>query len=157
MTQLLDDACNNACTNGTSTFTDSETESLFDSDGGDQLDFHVDVIAGHNHLNAFRQCDDAGNVCCSEVELGTIAGEERSMTAAFFLLQYVNLALEVCMRMNRAGLCENLAALDLVTLYAAEEQTYVIACDRLLEQLTEHLNAGNYDCTCLVGQTNDFY
>ena len=33
-----------------------------------------------------RKCDNAGNVSCSEIELRSVVVEERSMTAAFFLL-----------------------------------------------------------------------
>ena len=62
---------NNTGTDGTAAFTDSEAEALLDSDRGDQLDLHVDVIARHTHLNAFGQGDDAGNVSGSEVELRT--------------------------------------------------------------------------------------
>ena len=41
------------------------------------LDLHVDVIAGHAHLDAFGQGDDAGNVGGTEVELRTVVVEER--------------------------------------------------------------------------------
>ena len=80
-----------AGTHGTATLTDSETQTVLDGDGGDQLHVHVDVIAGHAHLGALGQGDDAGNVGGTEVELGTIVVEERGMTAAFFLLQDVTL------------------------------------------------------------------
>ena len=51
---------------------------------------HVDVVAGHDHFNAIGQLDVAGNVGGAEVELRTIAVEERGMTAAFFLGQDVD-------------------------------------------------------------------
>ena len=56
------------------------------------LTFHVDVVAGHDHFNALGKGDVAGNVGRAEVELRTIAVEERRMTAAFFLGQDVDLA-----------------------------------------------------------------
>ena len=49
------------------------------------------------------------------------------MTSALFLGQNVNLAVELGVRMNGAGFGNNLAALDLVSLYAAEKSTDVIA------------------------------
>ena len=53
------------------------------------------VVAGHNHFNTLRGASiDTGNVGGPEIELGTIAGEERGMTAAFFLRQNVNLGSE---------------------------------------------------------------
>ena len=91
--RLLEDLGDDTGTNGTAAFADSETQALLDSDGGDQLDVHNNVVAGHAHLSAFGQADDAGNVSGTEVELGTIVVEEGSMTAAFFLGQDVNLSL----------------------------------------------------------------
>ena len=62
MLKLFCDLSYNACAYGTAAFTDSEAEAILDGDRGDQLDVHVDVVAGHAHLNAFGQGDDAGNV-----------------------------------------------------------------------------------------------
>ena len=72
----LDD---NTGTDGTAALADSEAETLLDSDRGDQLNLHVDVIAGHAHLGALGQSDDAGDVGGTEVELRTIVVEERFM------------------------------------------------------------------------------
>ena len=100
---------------------DSETQALFHGNGGDQLNMHIDVVAGHAHLGALGQGDDAGNVGGAEVELRTIVVEERGMTAALFLLQDVNVAVEGGVGMNRAGLAEALATLDLVTVNATQQ------------------------------------
>ena len=62
--------------NGTAALADSEAEALLDGDGGDQFHGHHNVIAGHAHLNALGQVDDAGHVGGTEVELGTIVVEE---------------------------------------------------------------------------------
>ena len=97
------DLGNNAGTYGAATLTDSETQAFLDSDRGDQLNVHLNVVARHAHLSAFRQGDNTGNVGGTEVELGTVVVEERSMTAALFLLQHVNLTVELGVRMNGAG------------------------------------------------------
>ena len=60
--RLFGDRRNNAGTDGSAAFTDSEAEAFFHRDGGDQLDVEVEVIAGHRHLSAFGQGDDTGNV-----------------------------------------------------------------------------------------------
>ncbi len=104
---LLEDLSNNAGTYGSAALTDSETQTFFHSDRGDQLNGHVNVITRHTHLCAFRQVDNTGNVSGSEIELGTIVVEERSMTAAFVLGQYVYMTLELGVRMNGAGLSNN--------------------------------------------------
>ncbi|EKC69026.1 protein containing DUF939, bacterial, partial [human gut metagenome] len=113
--KLLLDLGNNAGTNSVAAFADSETHAFFHGNRGDQLNVHINVVAGHAHLSAFGQGDDAGNVGGTEVELRTIVVEERGMTAAFFLLQDVNMAIESGVGMNRAGNSQNLATLDLVT------------------------------------------
>ena len=89
---LLDDGGNGACTNGTATLTDSETQTLLHSDRVDQLDGHLNVVTRHAHLNAFGQLANTGNVSSSEVELRTVVVEERSMTATLVLGQNVYLS-----------------------------------------------------------------
>ena len=74
-------------TYGSTTLTDSETQTLFDSDRLDQLNVHLNVIARCAHFNVCRQSDDTGYVSCSEIELRSVVVEERSMTAALFLLE----------------------------------------------------------------------
>ena len=63
---------------------DREAQALFARDRRDQLDVHLDVVAGHDHLDAFRQLDRAGHVGRAEVELRTVVGEERRVAAALF-------------------------------------------------------------------------
>ncbi len=58
--------------------------------GLDQGDNHLDVVARHYHLDAFRQFAVTGHVSGTEVELRTVALEERSVTTAFFLGQHVH-------------------------------------------------------------------
>ena len=62
----------------------------------------VHVVARHHHLDAFRQLRHARHVRRAEVELRTVAVEERRMTAAFFLRQNVDLALDLGVRRDRA-------------------------------------------------------
>ena len=116
--RLLVDLGNDAGTDGTATLTDSETQALLDSDGGDQLNVHNNVVAGHAHVSAFGQSDDAGNVGGTEVELGTIVVEEGSMTAAFFLGQDVDLASELGQGLDGTGLAQNLASFDFLLVNA---------------------------------------
>ncbi len=55
----------------------------------------LNVVARHNHFGALGQVSNTGDVGGAEVELRTIAFEERCVTAAFFLSQDVNLTLEL--------------------------------------------------------------
>ena len=98
--KLLLDLGNNAGTDGVAALADSETQALFHSNGGDQLNVHINVVAGHAHLSALGQGDDAGNVGGTEVELRTIVVEERGMTTAFFLLQDVDVTIKSGVGMN---------------------------------------------------------
>ncbi len=64
------------------------------------------------------------------------------MTATLLLGEDVDLALELGVRGNAAGLAENLAADDLLALDTAKQAADVIASLSLVEELTEHLDAG---------------
>ena len=102
--KLFVDSGNNTGTYGSTTFTDSESQTFFDSDRGDEFNVHGYVITRHAHFNACGQADYAGNVSCSEIELRTIVVEERCMTAAFIFLKNVNLSGELFVAGNAAGL-----------------------------------------------------
>ena len=153
--RLFDDLGHGAGSNGAAAFADSEAEALLHSDAGDQFDLDLNMVAGHAHLNAFRKGADTGYVSGSEIELRTIVVEERGKTAALFFGQNIDLALEGGVRMYAAGLSQNLAALDLVTLYATEQAAYVIAGLAFIQQLVEHFNAGHDDLAALVLDTDD--
>ena len=121
---------------------DGKAEFLLKGDGGDELDGERHVVAGHDHLDAFGKLGHAGHVGGSEVELGTVAGEERGMAAALFLRQDVDLTLELRVGGDGAGLCNDLAALHFVLLGAAEEDADVVARHARVEDLAEHLDGG---------------
>jgi len=88
--------------------------------------------------------DRAGHVGGAEVELRTIAGEERRVTAAFLLRQHVHLALELLVGLDRARLGQHLAALDCSSSgHAAEEQPTLSPACPLSRSLLEHLDAGD--------------
>ena len=112
-TGLFDDASYTTRTYCSTTFTDSEGKTLLHSDGMDELDGHLDVIARHAHLNACRKLANAGNVSCSEIELRTIVVEERSVTSTFILVKNVNLCGKLLVASNSARLSYNLSTLDI--------------------------------------------
>src|SRR6201987_1952593 len=141
--RLLDDAGDDARTDGTTAFADREAQLLFHRNRHDQVHFHRDVIARHHHLGAFRQMHDAGHVGGAEVELRTVVGEERSVTTALFLGEDVGLSLELGVRLDRTRLAQHLATLDFLALGAAEQRTDVIAGLALIQQLAEHFDAGD--------------
>ena len=97
---LLDDARHHAGADGAATFADRETKLFFHGDRHDQVHFHRHVVARHHHLGAFRQMHDTGHVGGAEVELRTVVGEERGMTAALFLGQDVGFGLELGVRLD---------------------------------------------------------
>ena len=67
------------------------------------------------------------------------------MAAALLLGQDVDLGGELGVRLDRARLGQDLAALDLLALDAADEAADVVAGLALVEQLLEHLDAGDHD------------
>ena len=141
--RLLVDGDDDAGADGAAALADSEAEAVLNGDGGDELNVHIDVVAGHAHLNALGQGDDAGHVGGTEVELGTVVVEERGVTAALFLGQDVNLALELGVGVDGLRSSENLATLDALLVDAAEQAADVVASLGELEGLVEHLGAGD--------------
>ena len=131
-----------AGTDGLAAFPDGKAEFLLEGDGGDELDGDRHVVTGHDHLHPFGKLHDAGHVGRPEVELGTVAGEEGGMTAALFLVQDVDLGLELRVGSDGPGFREDLAALHFVFLRAPEEDTDVVACLPGVEDLPEHLDGG---------------
>ncbi len=152
--RLLDDFGYDASADGTTAFTDSETQTIFHRDGFDQSDSHLDVVTWHYHFNAFWQLAVTSHVSSTEVELWTVAFEERSMTAAFFFAQNVHFSGELGVRLNGTWLNQNLATLNVVTLGATQQNAAVLASTTFVEQLAEHFNAGAGGFLS-VAQTND--
>src|SRR5207302_5692267 len=142
-TTLLDHLGRHAGSDRAATFTDGEAHPLLDRDRGDELDLHVDVVARHHHLGAFGQLDLAGHVRGPHVELRAVALEERSVPAALLLGQDVDPRVELGVRLDRAGLGQHLAALDLFALDAAQQAADVVARLAGIQQLVEHLDASD--------------
>src|SRR5688500_11175548 len=140
---LFQDFRDRAGADGAATFTDREPGTLFERDGRVQRRDDRGVVARHHHLDAFRQLERAGHVGGADVELWTVAVEERRVTAALILREDVDLALELRVRLDRAGLAQHLAALHVVLFHAAEQHANVVARLACIEQLAEHLDAGD--------------
>src|SRR5436190_2304696 len=140
---LLDDLGDDTGPDRAATLPDGEAEALVHGDRLDQLDLHRHVVAGHNHLRPRGELGHTGDVGCPEVELRPVAGEERRMAPALLLLEDVHLGLELGVGRDRAGLAEHLPALDVLALDAAEETADVVAGLPLVEDLAEHLHAGD--------------
>src|SRR5690554_1720517 len=154
---LFNDLGNDAGADGAAAFADGKAQTLFQSDRlAFQVDPHGDVVAGHAHLRAAEQFQLARHVGCAEVELRLVAGEERRVTATFYLGEHVHLGFELGVRIDRAGLAQHLAALDIVLFNTAEQTTDVVASDTFIERLVEHLNAGDDGLLDFLGHADDF-
>src|SRR5579862_600192 len=143
--RLLGDAGDGPGADGPATLADGEPLADLEGDRGDELDAHLDVVAGHDHLGPAGQADRAGDVGRPEVELGPVAVVERGVPAALLLGQDVDLGLEGRVGLDRAALGHDLAALDLLALDAPQEAADVVPGAALVEQLLEHLDAGDDD------------
>ncbi len=128
---------------GPATFTNREAQSLVHGDRRDQLDVQRHVVARHHHLHSTRQVRRTRHVRRAEVELRTIALEERRMTTALFLGQHVHLALELHVRRDRARSRQNLAADHVRLLDAPQQAAHVVAGLALLHGLVEHFHPGD--------------
>src|SRR5262245_36096704 len=151
----LDDLGDPAGADGAATLADREAEALLHRDRLDQLDLHLRVVARHVHLGALGQRDDAGDVGRTEVELRPVVVEERRMTAALLLGQDVDLALELRVGSGRTRLDDDHAALDVLALGATEQQADVFTGLTLVEDLAEHLDAGDRRGLLIVTDAHD--
>src|SRR5438270_6963070 len=142
-TTLLDHLRGHAGPDRAATFANGEAHPLLDRDRGDELDLHVDVVARHHHLGALGQLHLAGHVRGPDVELRAVALEERRVPAALFLGEDIDLRVELGVRLDRAGLSQHLAALDLLALDAAEQAADVVTGLPGIQQLVEHLDPGH--------------
>src|SRR3954451_4280585 len=145
MSALLGDRDDRAGADGPAALADREALADLEGDRGDQLDGHLDVVAGHDHLGPLGQPDRAGHVGRAQVELGPVAVVERGVPAALLLGQDVDLGAELRVRLDRARLGQDLAALDLLALDPPDQAADVVAGAALVEELLEHLDPGHDD------------
>src|SRR5215469_3754188 len=139
--RLLQNLCDDAGTDGAAALADRKAQPLFHRNRADQLHVHLDVVPGHDHLNARGQLDRPGHIGRAEVELRLIPLEERRMPAPLLLGQHVHLTLKVRVRGDAAGLGQHLATLDFLALRAAQEHPHVVSRLSLIQELAEHLHA----------------
>src|SRR5438128_3976817 len=135
---------------GLAALADGEAQALLESDGGDERDLEVGVVAGHDHLGARRQLGLAGDVGGADVKLRALACEEGGVAAARLLGEHVDLGVEAGVRLHRPGLTDHLPALDVLALEAPHEAPYVVPGVALLEQLSEHLAPGDHGLSGLA-------
>src|SRR6059058_1396722 len=140
--KLIENFADATRADGFSALANSETNGLLHRDRRDQFDFNRDVITRHDHFHAFGQLDRTGHVRGAEIELRPVIGEERRVPAAFLLAQHVNFRLEFLVRRNRPRLGDDLPALDVFLLQAAQQNAHVIAGARFIEKLAEHFDIG---------------
>src|ERR1700733_12505207 len=139
--RLLDDLADGTGADGPAAFADSEAQTLLHGHRRVQRDLQLDVVARHHHLRAFRQLRRARHVRRAEVELRTVAVEERRMTTALFLRQHIDLALELSVRRDRSRLGQHHPALHIFLRDTAQQKTCVVARQTLVQLLLEHLHA----------------
>src|SRR5262249_40810996 len=137
---LLQNLGHDAGADGAAALADREAKAFFARDRRDELDVHIDVVAGHDHLRALWQRRHTRHVRRPEVELRPVAVEERRVAATLLLLEDVDLRLELLVRRDRARLRQHLPALDFLALDAAEQCPDVVAGAPLVEELAEHLD-----------------
>jgi len=85
---------------GVAALADGEALAGLERDRGDQLDAHVDVVAGHDHLRAAGQGDGPGDVGRAQVELRAVAVVEGRVAAALLLGQHVHPRGELGVRLD---------------------------------------------------------
>src|SRR5690606_4446467 len=151
---LFGDLRDTTGTDGAAALADGEALGLLHGDRRDQLEVDRNVVARHDHLDALRQVDNARDVRGAEVELRTVTIEEWRVAAALFLGEDIDLGLRLLVRGDRLRGRDDLATLDTVLVDAAEQEADIVARLAAIEELAEHLDAGD-DGRGGVAQAND--
>src|SRR6267143_3969704 len=137
---LLEDLGYYACSNRSAAFSDREAEAFVHGDRRNQLDRHLHVVPRHHHLHALGQLHASRHVGRSEVELRTITLEEGRMPPTLFLGQHINLGRELGVGRDASRLGQYHPALHVLLVDTTEEETHVVTCLAVIEQLPEHLD-----------------
>ena len=121
---------------------------MLNGDRADQLGAHLDAVAGHHHLHVAAVVsgeggDLTGHIRGADIELRPVTGKEGGVATALFLLQHIHLTFELGVGLDRIGLHQHHATLDIFLLDTAQQQAHVVTCHALVEQLAEHLHAGH--------------
>lgn len=79
----IDDFDNPSDADGATVFANGEMHVLLQRNRAGELDGHLGVVAGHDLLDALGETDVSRHVRGADVELRTVAGEERFVGASF--------------------------------------------------------------------------
>jgi hypothetical protein len=143
---LLNDASDETSGDGPATLTDVEALALLDGDGLVDLADHLDVVTGHDHLallGALGPGKSGGLVGGADEHLGLVVVGETSVAATLLLGQDVHGGKELLVGLGSAGLDNDHAAEDVVTLDTTEKETGVITSAGLVAGLLEGLDVGD--------------
>jgi hypothetical protein len=114
-----------------------------------QLAHHLDVVTRHDLLlvrvlRALWPVERAGLISCANEHLGPVVLAEARVAAALLLAEHVHGDEELAVRFYFSGDRDDHAAAHVFALDAAEEQTGVVACARLVAGFLESLNVGDF-------------
>jgi hypothetical protein len=143
---LLNDASDETSGDGPATLTDVEALALLDGDGLVDLADHLDVVTGHDHLallGALGPGKSGGLVGGADEHLGLVVVGETSVAATLLLGQDVHGGKELLVGLGGAGLDNDHAAEDVVTLDTTEKETGVVTSAGLVAGLLEGLDVGD--------------
>src|SRR5665811_1431190 len=79
----LDDLRHAAGADRTTTLADGELQAVLHGDRLLQVDSHVGVVTGHDHVLALGKLNLAGDVCRPAVDLRSVVREERLVTVSY--------------------------------------------------------------------------
>ena len=142
---------------GLATLTQSEARTNFSGNIVDETAYHLNVVAGHDHLflcvgRLFGPRQPCADIRSADEELGSVVGHEGSVTTSLILSEdlrvrlilvppvvsgniidsYVDLSLELLDGLHRARGNDDLATTNLLTLDATKQGTHIITSFSLL-------------------------
>jgi hypothetical protein len=143
---LLDNASDETSGDGPATLTDVEALALLDGNGLVDLADHLDVVTRHDHLallGALGPGKSGGLVGGTDEHLRLVVVGEASVAATLLLGQDVHGGEELLVGLGGAGLDNDHAAEDIVTLDTTEKEAGVVTSAGLVAGLLEGLDVSD--------------
>lgn len=143
---LLNDAGDETSGDGPATLADVEALALLNGNGLVDLADHLNVVTGHDHLvllGALGPGKSGGLIGGTDEHLGLVVVGETSVTATLLLGEDVHGGKELLVGLGGAGLDNDHATEDIVTLDTTEKETRVVTSAGLVARLLEGLDVGD--------------
>mmetsp|Transcript_12172 Transcript_12172/g.26580 ORF Transcript_12172/g.26580 Transcript_12172/m.26580 type:complete len:298 (+) Transcript_12172:147-1040(+) len=146
-----------ARSNGQASLTKRESKTLLEGHGLVHVQRDGEGIAGHGHLDVLRQMHLNSHSSSSDESLRAVIGEERLLAATLFLLEDVDVGIEIVVGLHRSRHTDDLSSGDVTLLDTLQHDAALIASLTLVQSLVEHLDTDDLSLHRLLLHSHDLH